>query len=56
MEFWEVSGRKIASVEDSKVETFMARKGFIGDNFGGQEQALLISARVRLGTLIEPSF
>jgi len=55
VECWEIGGRKFAPVKDSKVETFMARKGFIGNNFGGQEQAMLISARIRLGALVELS-
>lgn len=33
----EVGQRPIPLVKDSKVETFMAREGLIGDDFGGQE-------------------
>ena len=29
---------RVALAEDSEVETFVARKGLIGDDFDGQEQ------------------
>jgi hypothetical protein len=54
----EVRERPIPLVKDGEVETFVARKGLIGDDFGSQEQVLLFSLlllRLHLDTLLVQS-
>ena len=56
-ECWEVREGSNLLVEDSEVETLGAGKGFVSDNFGGQEQISLLSLRLHLDTLlVQPSF